>query len=120
MKRILLVDDQEIANFIMKKILKIHLTDSEVHDFVMPEEAYDSISKLNPDIIFLDLNMPRMNGWEFLEKMKADNIATPVVILTSSTSNYDKERAGEFPNVKEFYFKPFNPTEITQIKEIIG
>lgn len=119
MKTIMLVDDKEISNFIMRKFIEIRIPDSKVIEFTNPVEAFQNIEESGPDVIFLDLNMPEMDGWQFLDQMKAESFTNPVAILTSSTSRLDMERAENYDNVVNFYVKPLNPEELSRIFEII-
>ncbi len=111
-QKIMLIDDAEIANIIMKKLITFLLLDVEVYDFTNPDEAYEALPAINPNLIFLDLNMPWLNGWDFLEKMKTDNYNYKVVIVTSSTSYIDKERCTDFPNVIDYFEKPVSKEQI--------
>ena len=70
----MLIDDAEIANIIMKKLITFLLIDVEIFDYTNPDEAYEALQIIKPDLIFLDLNMPWLNGWDFLEKMKKDKL----------------------------------------------
>lgn len=117
MKKIMLVDDKDISNFIMRKFIEIRLPDVSVIEFTNPVQAFESITEEKPDLIFLDLNMPEMDGWQFLEKMKDDDIHHKVAILTSSTSQLDMERSRQFGNVTNFYIKPLTPDELSRIAE---
>lgn len=107
-KKIMLVDDVEISNFIMKKMISKVSPEFEVYDFTLPETAFTEIDNINPDIIFLDLNMPVINGWEFLSKMNSSNRQNTVYILTSSTSECDLHECRNYQNVKDFLVKPLN------------
>ena len=121
-KKVMLVDDMEIANFITKKIIQATLTDVEVFDFTSPQHAYEQIDQINPDLILLDLNMPLMDGWAFLERMKAENKQNyKVSILSSSTSNLDVEKGLKFANVVNFYSKPLHKDILPRLfqKEIL-
>ena len=117
MKKIMLVDDKDISNFIMRKFIEIRLPDVNVVEYTNPVLAFESINEENPDLIFLDLNMPEMDGWQFLEKMKEEDIYHKVAILTSSTSQLDMERSRQFGNVINFYVKPLTPDELSKIAE---
>ena len=57
-------------------------------------------------VIFLDINMPVMNGWQFLEQMQILNLNPTVYILTSSIDQSDISKARTFKNVKAFLTKP--------------
>jgi CheY-like chemotaxis protein len=111
-QRIMLIDDAEIANIIMKKLITFLLLDVEVFDYTNPDEAYEAIETVQPNLIFLDLNMPWLNGWDFLERMKKDNYNYKVIIVTSSTSYIDKERCVDFPNVIDYFEKPVSKEQI--------
>ena len=102
----MLVDDAPIANFIMKKMIEKVECDCEIFDFTVPEKAIDSLKKISPDIIFLDLTMPVVDGWEFLTFMSENNFENKVYILTSSTSELDIQQSKQYKNVKGFLIKP--------------
>ncbi len=115
MKKIMLVDDKDISNFIMRKFIEIRLPDTVSVEYNNPLVAFDSIVKENPDLIFLDLNMPEMDGWQFLDRMKAESLTNKVAILTSSTSDLDMKRGQEYGNVIQFFVKPLTPDELARI-----
>lgn len=117
MKKIMLVDDKDISNFIMRKFIEIRLPGTTTAEYTSPTKAFDSIETENPDLIFLDLNMPEMDGWQFLEKMRECNLKNKVAILTSSTSELDMQRAEEYGNVIQFFVKPLTPDELSRIAE---
>ena len=104
--KIMLVDDSSICNLLMKKALTRLPIDIEVHDFINPVFAFSQLPVLNPDVIFLDLNMPELDGWGFLGRMKETNLTNRVIILTSSTSELERRRCAEFINVLAYRTKP--------------
>tara|TARA_R110002096_G_scaffold246452_1_gene438694 strand:- start:182 stop:565 length:384 start_codon:yes stop_codon:yes gene_type:complete len=117
MKKIMLVDDKDISNFIMRKFIEIRLPHVTAIEYTNPTLAFDSIVDVNPDLIFLDLNMPDMDGWQFLDRMKAESLTNKVAILTSSTSELDMQRGAEYGNVVQFFVKPLTPDELSRIAE---
>ena len=118
---IMLVDDKDISNFIMRKFIEIRRPDANIKEFTDPQKALDSIDSIVPDIIFLDLNMPVMTGWQFLDEMRNASFSHKVAILTSSTSNDDFEKSKEYGNVINFYVKPLNPDELARVfEDLVG
>lgn len=109
-KTILIVDDSEVDRFICTEIIKRSMDNINVQVAMSGENALDVIQQSGcvPDIILLDINMPRMDGFEFLEVFSKDlgNTQTPVMMLTSSLFEDDVERAKQYNNVKEFISKP--------------
>jgi len=90
MATILVTDD---SKFLRNRICKI--LDSEVHDILEASnglECMQIISKHSPDVVFLDLVMPDMNGFEVLERMREDSINIPVIILTADIQDGVAER----------------------------
>ncbi|WP_158848652.1 response regulator [Algibacter sp. L1A34] len=106
--KIFLVDDQSITNIISKKLIEVSGLCKNVYDFTNPKEALDSIYEHQPDLILLDLNMPNIDGWQFLERLNSTQHKSKIIILTSSTSVFDKEKAKNYCNVIDFYSKPLN------------
>lgn len=119
MNKLYLVDDQPIANFIARKLIELEGFHGEIKEFINPVEALKDIKKEAGVIIFLDLNMPEMNGWEFLEVLKKRKICHYIIILTSSTSNVDKQKAQEYPCVLDYIVKPINKHKIHDIFKAI-
>jgi CheY-like chemotaxis protein len=119
MKKIMLIDDMDIFNFIMKKLIDSVDPIHQVHDFTNAELALQSLADIDPNVIFLDLNMPILNGWDFLEGMRARNMDYKVYILTSSTSELDRQRSEAYKNVVSFLIKPVGEEKIAHILETV-
>ncbi|WP_034924130.1 two-component system response regulator [Gillisia sp. CAL575] len=117
MNSVILVDDQPITNFITRKLLQVEGITIPISDFTNPVLALEEIlnKKEQNDIIFLDLNMPEMSGWDFLDKLVENNITPKIVILTSSTSNLDKNKASEYDFVKDYIIKPLSQNKISEL-----
>lgn len=107
MAKILIVeDDQSIRNLIsMTLIVENHITE-EVDN---GEDAYEMIEKDTYDLILLDIMLPKMNGYELLQKIKHKNI--PVIFLTAKISLQDKI-LGLKLGADDYIIKPFEPLEL--------
>jgi CheY-like chemotaxis protein len=125
---ILLVDDDEINNFISIKLIKKALGYTDITACLDGSYAIDQLLELQlkdpatlPDYILLDINMPRMNGWEFLEeyeRLRLDPLKkSKIYIVSSSVFSNDIDKAKSYPLVKDFVSKPLN---IEKIKELFG
>jgi CheY-like chemotaxis protein len=117
---ILLVDDNHADNIYHKIVIdEMHAAD-KVEIVNGGEEALDYLKANEPDLIFLDINMPRMNGWEFLEdyRKQPEHEHKPVIIvLTTSESPADVEKAKEFKEVSGFKVKPLSEEALNSILE---
>ncbi len=112
--KILIIDDEPIHNFIATRLFRQIDPELKVIDFTDAFNALKEIPVVDPDFIFLDLNMPRMTGWAFLDKMEAAGLKYKVFILTSSVSSFDHEKAKTYANVVECLEKPVKKEKLIQ------
>ncbi len=119
---VLIVDDDKIIIFLHRIMLeKSELAQSPL-SFLNGKEALKYITEdanSNKDyLILLDINMPEMNGWEFLDAIKNKPFANRlfVVIVTSSIDSSDKEQAMKYEHVIDYYEKPIDTNCCMQIK----
>jgi CheY-like chemotaxis protein len=121
LERILLVDDDPNTNFYNKIVLDQENSAEEIVVFNDGEDALEYLQKGNGkvDLILLDINMPIMNGWQFLEhyeKLEEEKKAAIVVVmLTSSVNQDDKKRAAQFGLKEKLFNKPLKPETIKEI-----
>lgn len=126
---VLLVDDDEPTNFLNKMVLEdidcaetIRVTDSaqDALDYLKKAEGPNG-SPSSPDLILLDINMPAMNGWEFLERYsgldKQHKANVVIVMLTTSLNPDDRAKASSIPDVSGFETKPLTPEKLQSILE---
>lgn len=120
MKNIYLVDDEPISNFITRKLLELEGFTGCITDFINSEKALKAISQDNNDpLIFLDLNMPKMNGFQFIDKLKKENNQFKVILLTSSNSKFDLAQAEKYPSVIRYMVKPLTKKKFSEISDIL-
>lgn len=122
---ILLVDDDEATNFIHRLVIEECDCAENIIAIQRPEEALKFLSTPeadtfpNPDLLFLDINMPGMNGWEFLEaydKLPSGQKAKVVIVMLTTSSNpADIERAQARGQLGGFMSKPLTSKMIFDV-----
>lgn len=115
-KQFIVVDDDPTSNMICKFAITRLFANVKVDLFTDPQKALDVIATMSGEslerqkVLFLDLNMPLISGWDFLEKFKklASDIKQhfTIYILTSSIDHRDKEKAAANSLVSGFISKP--------------
>lgn len=125
--KIILIDDNESTNFLNQDLIEELNLFEYIISFTHSEEALEYISntgnKNQPkaDFVLLDLNMPEMTGWEFIETFRnleeEQKAGTQFIILTSSSNPADTLKSGLYPEIAAIIQKPL---EIQLLREIIS
>jgi len=120
-KTILLIDDDEIVNIMHQRIIKKSAVPCEVFVELDGASALNLLEKHSvdnipmPDLIFLDINMPGMGGFEFLDQFhiryKESETDKRIVMLSSSLSPADRDRALSNPHVHSYSDKTMSPED---------
>jgi CheY-like chemotaxis protein len=111
--KILLVDDDPIFLTLAELAIKKERESIEIYKAMNGEEAINFLKNESVDIIFLDLNMPVMNGWEFLEALPSvGQKSKQIYVLTSSIDPSDQRKAVENPYVTSMLEKPLDRDKI--------
>ncbi len=127
----MLVDDDEINNFITVKLIRKAYPDAIISTFLNGRLAIDNLKNILqhvtdaiPDYILLDINMPVMNGWEFLEEYKSSGLdpdkKITIYILSSSVFSNDIDKAKSYASVANFISKPLNLESIKEVFSLIN
>lgn len=124
-KCIMLIDDNEDDNFMHERAIKKYnnaitviakLSGREALDYLIDKSSHP---EAHPELIFLDINMPEMNGWDFLElynKLDAELQSTVVVVmLTSSDSPNDLEQGSNYATLSDYKLKPLTPEMLDEV-----
>ena len=121
-----LIDDDPIALFLTKKILQFEGITEKVMAFDDPEEALEFLQRQIPagelpQVILLDLNMPKISGWDLLEDLEPYNKELEanclIYLLTSSLDPSDIAKAKEHPQVKGLIHKPLDRQKVQEIQK---
>ena len=116
----MLIDDNPLDNYINTKIIERNNFASEVVMVARPEEAVNLLreGKVKPDIIFLDIRMPVMDGFQFLEeydKLNIDKHTIKIVMLSSSINPHDIQRAESNKYVSRYITKTLTPQILLEL-----
>lgn len=86
-------------------------------------EGLETVRKLKPDLVLLDLMMPDMDGWEVYQQMKTDEElkSIPVIVVTAKAQSIDKVLGLHIAKVDDYVTKPFGPQELLQsVNKVLG
>ena len=113
-RRVLVVDDEPDVLLLCR--VNLEFEGYEVLEASDGVEAMSRVRERRPDVILLDVMMPRMDGWQVLTELKADDALKdiPVVMLTAKVQDQDQIR-GWSSGASEYITKPFSPLSLSQV-----
>jgi two-component system, NarL family, nitrate/nitrite response regulator NarL len=122
-----LIDDSDIDLFIQRRFLEVYNFSQNLISYKSAEDALNWLKNINgetpPDVIFLDLNMPEIDGFAFLKSFESlpEHVQkkSKIVVLTSSNSSKDREQVFENKNVIQFITKPLKQSDIEELQRLI-
>jgi CheY-like chemotaxis protein len=124
---VLIIDDDGLLCFILKKQMSrfedlqiLGMASNGKEGLALIDKVFVE-GKEVPQVILLDLNMPIMDGWDFLDQLKNRNMnssAFCICILSSSINEDDHEKSLNYPEVKHFFTKPLLDEDIEQLRNI--
>lgn len=126
---VMLIDDNEIDNLINQKMIEAanitehiftHTGARSAIEFLKNIEKVESVAKqILPDVIFLDIDMPLMDGFQFLDEFDKLSDATKkkckIVMLTSSINPQDVNKSKEYSYVKKYINKPLSQENLEKL-----
>lgn len=123
--RVMIVDDTQIDRYVASYMMKKHHFAKEIIEFDMATKAIDFLEQNQenaeklPQIIILDIRMPEMDGFQFLERLsvlpKSIKKSCCIIMLSTSLDPHDHERAENNPVVKKFLNKPLSKANLEDI-----
>lgn len=124
-KRVLVVEDDEVTAFLTQRVLSESTYFDDVVFVVNGQEALETLRTQSFDVVLLDVSMPVVDGFTFLEvyteECQRDACQeVPVVMLSSSDDPLEIKRAYSFSNVIAFELKPFSRAALARITRMIG
>ena len=123
MLKVLIIDDDDIVRLVQGKLIQNCGVSKDPLKFKLASEALDFLKSATNEhhyLLLLDINMPMMNGWQFLEEIEKmlvkDNIY--VFMVTSSIDYNDKEKSKNYNNIINFLEKPITSQNCERLKEL--
>jgi CheY-like chemotaxis protein len=124
-QKVFLIDDDPLSmyltRFVLNQVQFANLIDTYEEAKLALHDILSGIPGSWPQVVFLDLNMPEMDGWQFLQALqeREQELAgqVKIYILTSSVDQQDQDQAARFPLVSGFLLKPFDRTEAETLKQ---
>lgn len=126
-KIVYVVDDDEIFHFIIKKMLGHQSNHLVVTSFLCAEEALEQLSRAAqptlPSLIILDMNMQRMNGWDFIEAYRGLKTSfkntIPIIMCSSSVDVRDMQKVQHTPELMAYITKPPDKNKLKVIEDYL-
>jgi CheY-like chemotaxis protein len=125
--KVFCIDDDDINHYISQKYINSLLVNPKIKTFINCEDAIFELLNIDnfdelPDYIFLDINMPVMNGWDFLDvfdRLRIDPLGKiEIYIVSSSVFAEDIDKSRSYPTVKEFISKPLSQEKLKHVFKI--
>jgi DNA-binding response OmpR family regulator len=114
-KRILVVEDDNDLNMLLRLMMKIKQEDWELSSATTGSDAMEQVKQLNPDLVLLDIMLPGISGLEVLRRLRADPRRSDlkIVMLTALSDAGTREQAMTL-GATDYWTKPFTPTELLE------
>ena len=119
---IMVVDDSEIEQMVTEDIIQNFDPTIKIFQAYDGQEALEMLNTFDkqPTVILLDINMPRMNGFEFLEEYKKRTKKADVVALhTSSADENDQKKSQKYDFVRSYFVKPLEIADLEGLRNLL-
>lgn len=114
-QKILVLDDDKIQHFLLRKKFSFLFPEVLIYFKSIPSEAMNFLESNKVDLIFLDLNLPEMSGWEIIDLLRKNSMQSKLILVSGSVSTEDKERVRNDEFIHAIYEKPINETDLHEI-----
>lgn len=125
MKKIFIIDDDKMYLMILRRRIEKISGSITIESYMNGLAAIEELSRLIaekkdlPGVIFLDINMPVMDGWQFIERIENELsellMNTKIYMVSTSLEERDIERASSNKSISEYIYKPISPDKLAEI-----
>jgi DNA-binding response OmpR family regulator len=115
MIKILIADDDNSLRFLISETLLLDSGKYIIYEASDGMDAYNKIINITPDIVILDVMMPKLNGYQILEKLKETTIDIPKIVMLTAKVQQEDIKKGLDLGATKYIFKPFSPMELLNI-----
>lgn len=116
--KLLIVDDSNFAQRVISNLVKKFIANVDFYFASDGQEGLDKYKQINPDYVFVDLLMPKINGKKLIELIKQYNSKAKIIVISADVQISIKNDIEKY-NVFEFINKPFNDTKAKNLCEMI-
>lgn len=121
--KITLIDDDTVWSFALEHMLKHVIPNLEFQSFSDPEKAVEALrddfgARQEPDVLFIDINMPFLDGWQVLDELREEiegSSTTKTYIMSSSVNPVDEEKAEIEAGIKGYLIKPMSKESLAKL-----
>lgn len=116
--RVLIIDDSKFSQITTAKMLRSIVPDLEIVFAGDGEEGWNKYLEFNPDYVFVDLLMPRVDGHTLIDRIKKDNQNANIIVISADVQKSVRKELEEY-GIKAFFNKPFNLEKAQMAAEIM-
>lgn len=116
--KILIVDDSNFSQLITSNLIKKFIDNVEVYLASNGEEGFEKYKEINPDYIFVDLLMPKLNGKELIKLIREYDKNVKIIVISADVQKTVREEVEQF-DIMAFINKPFNQEKAETICEMM-
>jgi len=115
--KISLIDDDVVVHFIFNTTIRLYDSTIQTDCYIDSTTALEQIRtrKFESDLILLDIQMPRLNGWQFLVEYEKTELQIPIYLLSSSNNPLDIEHSKKFSSVNGYFIKPLEMAHLDEM-----
>lgn len=115
---LMVIDDDPIFMTLITQLVRLHGDNLKCQTFTNPTQALEQIDDIKPEVLFIDINMPVLSGWDVIEHLVDTGYShTDIYVVSSSVDRNDQSKALSYSIVKGFISKPIT---VSKFRDLIN